>query len=158
MKHPLFKSAPITLRKNTLSRAFRKVVFIFSLSAAAGSISSCEEEIKGPIVVDICPPGDPCQNPPVPVCCTPVTAVTVENVGCGVGVWGAYWLRTDNGTLLQPWLSNVTAPINPGERYLIDYALVQRDHLYDSVITCMALVPMGTPIRINCMQTEGTPN
>jgi hypothetical protein len=154
--------------KMHLNHLFLNRPFLQSISRTIGiaatalmlaiTVTGCEpEDPAGPIVVDICPPGHPCQNPPANFCCTPVTAVTVENVGCGVGVWGAYWFRTDNGDLLQPWLSNMTAPINPGERYLIDFGPAQRDHLYDSVITCMALVPMGTPVRINCMQAESVP-
>lgn len=143
--------------KGKLTYLSRSIGTLLTVGLMAFTFTACEDPCIGPIQ-DICPPGHPCQNPPADTTgCNPTTAVTVEHVGCGVGVWGAYWLRTDSGDLLQPWLSNDTSSIQPGERYLISYGPAQRDNLYDSVITCMALVPMGDPIRINCMKPEVVP-
>lgn len=128
----------------------------FALTLMSVTMLSCGEkecvEPREPMI-PICPPYQPGQPEPDPITCNPETYVTVTNVGCGVGVWGSKWLQLDNGDLLQPWLSNNTAPIEAGQRYRISYAPAVRDNLYDSVITCMALVPFGTPVRINCMQS-----
>jgi hypothetical protein len=149
MKNNTIPSLP-PLMKWKLTQVSRSLGTLLCMSLMAFTFTSCDDPCIGP-VADICPPVDT-------TACQPTTAVTVENVGCGVGVWGSFWLRTDYGDLLQPWISNVTTPINPGERYLIAYGPAQRDHLYDSLVICMAVAPMGTPIRINCMQAESNPH
>lgn len=82
------------------------------------------------------------------------TLVTAESVPCGPGVWGNRWLRLSNGQYLQPWESNIQlAQLVNGQQYRIAYEPVQRDSRYDNLITCQAVPPASTAVRILCIES-----
>jgi hypothetical protein len=82
------------------------------------------------------------------------TYVTVKSSGCGVGIWGNKWLQLDNGEFLQPWDGPQGLPaVTEGQRLMISYKVIARDHRYDNEITCMALTPPANAIRITCIDT-----
>ena len=83
--------------------------------------------------------------------CNPDTDVTARSISCAVGAFGSLWLQLDNGQYLQPWESYSGLRLQPGQRYKIGFDPVNRDHRYDEVITCHALVPPATAVRVNCI-------
>ncbi|MBK0403654.1 hypothetical protein I5M27_11705 [Adhaeribacter sp. BT258] len=80
---------------------------------------------------------------------------TAETVICGAGVWANIWLRLDDGTLLQPWETNVQGlQLVNGQRYIIGYELMQRDNRYQNAVICQAVPPVASVARINCIEAD----
>ncbi|MFC5271013.1 hypothetical protein [Adhaeribacter terreus] len=96
-----------------------------------------------------------CGTEPNPQNCN--TFATAETVICGMGVWANIWLRLDDGTLLQPWESNVQGlQLVNGQRYKIGYDLMQRDNRYQNAVICQAVPPMAEAARIHCIEADLT--
>ncbi|MEJ8801046.1 hypothetical protein [Pontibacter sp. H249] len=84
--------------------------------------------------------------------------VTATTVICGYGAFGNVWLKTADGSYLQPWhnLAGQNALVS-GQKYRIGYKEVERDEKYKNVFTCMAAVPAAKAIALTCL-TAATNN
>ena len=81
--------------------------------------------------------------------------VTAENVMCGNGVWRNTWLKLDDGTYLQPWETSANVvQVTPGQRYRIGFEKVARDSRYNQFVTCQAVPPPATAVRITCLAPD----
>jgi hypothetical protein len=84
-------------------------------------------------------------------------SATAETVVCGAGVWANVWLRLDDGTLLQPWESQVQGlQLVNGQRYKIGYELMQRDNRYQNAVICQAVPPVASTARIFCIEADSS--
>ncbi len=132
-----------------------KLLAVVFAAVSSMAMFSCTKDDVTPTIWPepvICPPHDSTSH------CTPDTYVTVRFTGCGVGVYGAYWLQLDNGDYLQPWSSDVIFTPQDGQRLKINYQEVTRDSRFDSVIVCQALVPTPTAaIHVACLRQVQSP-
>ena len=81
---------------------------------------------------------------------------TAENRNCFAGAWGATWLRLADGSLLQPWQTDVSLPdgLVAGRHYRLGYEVIALHAFYDPLALCNVALPPATAIRVNCIQEE----
>jgi hypothetical protein len=84
-----------------------------------------------------------------------------ENVICGGGVYGSYWIRLDNGTLLQPCQSDAALldmkDVYEGMPVELGYYGIKNSDCAESTILCYALPPEHETVKITCIKSLGKP-
>ncbi|GAB3199065.1 hypothetical protein GCM10027293_17260 [Pontibacter aydingkolensis] len=80
--------------------------------------------------------------------------VTAETIMCGYGAFGNVWLKTADGSYLQPWhnLTGQNELVN-GQKYTIGYKAVEKDDKYKDIVTCKAAVPAAQAVAVTCINT-----
>jgi hypothetical protein len=85
---------------------------------------------------------------------------TLKNNICGVGVWGAYVIELEDGTILQPWDASLVSSAIKGfvpqadKKITFAYEKMTKDDRYANTITCSAIPIYSntTPIKFTCFQ------
>lgn len=115
---------------------------VLALSMSLAVFSSCKKDPPPP------PPPDD-----FPQTCT--VHGTLTSVACGTGVFGNYWIKLDNGKLLQPCSSSLPTSamiVYEGKRIKFGYKPSIAPDACDSVITCKVWQPPHDRVRLTCLQ------
>lgn len=82
-----------------------------------------------------------------------------ETAVCGWGLYGSYWIRLEDGTLLQPCESDINIDaslIYEGREVEVDYYAVKPNTVdCNSLLNCLAWPGEHTNVHITCMKLLG---
>lgn len=98
------------------------------------------------------------KEPSDPPCDEPKTCELkgkFEAIACGWGLYESYWIRLDNGTLLQPCQSDISIDINRiynGMPIELSYYGVKNSSCPESPLNCFAALPEHETVRLTCIK------
>lgn len=80
---------------------------------------------------------------------------TFEKTACGLGVYGSYWIRLEDGTLLQPCKTDVSideSQIYDGREIEVSYEAISGEIHCIKQSTCLAWPGEHSSVKITCLK------